>query len=372
MLANGRHPAGDFVQLQHDRHQFADAKVELLDQADDFVPPGNEPAPGLSLFGRVAAPAQGLAIVDLVEPKQVLDRGQVGRDSLECPLLFGGVRDRDFDRPVEPQLAVLNLFQKIDRALQHEVVCQQRAAEVGPRAFDALGRGDFPLAVEHRDLAHLHQVHADRVVDVRFAAAAHRLEIDFDVGFVVVRHFVRVDQFDVIAEDDGVIDVVAVDAGRIFKIGVGRGRPLARLRGAAGARSVLARSVFASDGGFAGAIGRGASHRRFLTMCQGRSIRVRWPRANALPVPTGAAQEPARVVSAVVKRVSAVWQTQDAMLPNRRRDADSHQRAKNTWRHRNMPASSHHIESATIDATVILSPVPRPLISSSCTWQVAS
>ena len=31
--------------------------------------------------------------------------------------------------------------------------------------FDLLGRGDFLGAIEQRDLAHLHQVHANRIVD---------------------------------------------------------------------------------------------------------------------------------------------------------------------------------------------------------------
>ena len=50
------------------------------------------------------------------------------------------------------------------------------------------------LAIEHRDFAHLHQVHADRVVDVRFAAAADRIKINFDVRVLVVSHFLGVNE----------------------------------------------------------------------------------------------------------------------------------------------------------------------------------
>ena len=194
MLPDGRHPRGDFVQLVQDRQQPADAEVQLFDQPDDLVAAGDEPAPGLPLFGGAAAAAHGDAEVELVEPQQVLERDQVRDEPLEHAFLFGRVGHRDFDRAVEAQLAVLDLFQQVDRPLQHEVVAQQRAAEAGPRGFDRLGRGDFLLPIEHRDFAHLHQVHADRVVDVRFAAAADGIEVDFDVGVVVVRRFVGIDE----------------------------------------------------------------------------------------------------------------------------------------------------------------------------------
>ena len=37
----------------------------------------------------------------------------------------------------------LDLFQQLDRPLQHEVVGQQRAAEAGPRVLDRFGRRDL-------------------------------------------------------------------------------------------------------------------------------------------------------------------------------------------------------------------------------------
>ena len=56
MLADRFHAAGDFVQLVHDRHQPADAEVELLDESDDLIAAGDQASPGMTLFvGTVAA-----------------------------------------------------------------------------------------------------------------------------------------------------------------------------------------------------------------------------------------------------------------------------------------------------------------------------
>ena len=53
--------------------------------------------------------------------------------------------------------------------------------------LDPAGRGDFVGPREHRDLTHLHEIHADRVVDVRFGAAVFRQVIE-----IVLRlHFDR-------------------------------------------------------------------------------------------------------------------------------------------------------------------------------------
>ena len=73
------------------------------------------------------------------------------------------------------KLAVGDLFKQLDGPLQHEVAAQQRAAEPTAGALDLLGRGDFVVPVEHRDLAHLHQVHAHGIVDGRLVVAIVRL-----------------------------------------------------------------------------------------------------------------------------------------------------------------------------------------------------
>ena len=81
--------------------------------------------------------------VGLVQPHQMLDRRQVRRQPLERPFLLRRVRNRDFDRAVEPQLAFLHLFQQFDRPLQHEIVAEQQVAERRAGFFDSRGRRDL-------------------------------------------------------------------------------------------------------------------------------------------------------------------------------------------------------------------------------------
>ena len=51
--------------------------------------------------------------------------------------------------------------------------------EPTPRAFDLLRRLDLLATVQQRNLAHLHQVNADRVVDVVFGAGQLAVELIF-------------------------------------------------------------------------------------------------------------------------------------------------------------------------------------------------
>ena len=64
---------------------------------------------------------------------------------------------------------VIDPPQHLDGVLNDVVAFQQLAAEPGPRDLDLLGQGDFLLPREQRDLAHLRQIHAHRVVRPRLA-----------------------------------------------------------------------------------------------------------------------------------------------------------------------------------------------------------
>ncbi len=138
----------------------------------------------------------GDAEVGLIQPQQVPGRFQVRPEPLQSALLLGRVGDRDFDRAIQPQLALHDFFQQLDGRVQHKVVAQHQLAESDARFLDLPGGRDFVRPREHRNFAHLHQVHADGVVDVRFGAAVLRqvLEIHLlvvlDIDRIVVRRAV--------------------------------------------------------------------------------------------------------------------------------------------------------------------------------------
>ena len=103
--------------------------------------------------------ADGDAVVAVVLREQVAERGQVRPDPLHDPLLLGRVGDRDFDRAVEPQLAVADALQGLDRALQDVVGGQHAVADSGsgsarsawPRRFPAarLSSGIWPICIRY-------------------------------------------------------------------------------------------------------------------------------------------------------------------------------------------------------------------------------
>ena len=142
--------------VYEDDHAFALLDIQPLADGHVLVIPKAHAA-------RLAL-ADGDAIVVVVLLEQVAERGEVRPDPLEDAFLLAGVGDRDFDRTVEAELASRDFFEGFDGALQDVVGGQHRVAIAEARFFDLLGRGDFLGPVEERNLAHLHQVHADRIV----------------------------------------------------------------------------------------------------------------------------------------------------------------------------------------------------------------
>ncbi len=104
----------------------------------------------------------------------------------DVPLL-PQVGHRDLDRAVQPELAVADLLQQADGRLQNVVGGQHAVAEAPAAALDPLGGGDLFLAVEHGNLAHLHQVDPHRVVDL--VVAAGRLAVCLLIAEVFVESF---------------------------------------------------------------------------------------------------------------------------------------------------------------------------------------
>ena len=133
---------------------------------------------------------------------------------------------RYFHGAIQPQRTLADFLQQADRGLQDIVGAQHAVAEAPPAALDPLGGLDFLDAAEHGNLAHLHQVDADRVVDLVVAAGrlgGFVVEI-FRGRFLSVVIFVdddmRVASFDILAE----IRVRMVRMPVAARLGPARGR----------------------------------------------------------------------------------------------------------------------------------------------------
>ncbi len=96
--------------------------------------------------------------------QQVLQRPQVVRHPGQDLLLGQPLGQRDLDRAVERQLALVDLLQRVHGLAHGQVAAQHGAAEPLAGDFDLLGQRDFFLARQQRNLGHLAEIHADRIV----------------------------------------------------------------------------------------------------------------------------------------------------------------------------------------------------------------
>ncbi len=100
----------------------------------------------------------------MVAQQQASQRGHVGADATHEALLLSRIGHANFDRAIQSQLAIANLFEQLGRTLEHEVGAQHPVTIAAACAFDLTSGRDFLLAGQQRDLSHLHQVHANWVV----------------------------------------------------------------------------------------------------------------------------------------------------------------------------------------------------------------
>ena len=93
---------------------------------------------------------------------QVFERLQVVRHALEDLVLLEVLGQRHLDGAVEGQVAGVDALERLDDLPQGVIAFEHLAAEALAGDLDLLGEGDFLLALEQRDLAHLREVHAHR------------------------------------------------------------------------------------------------------------------------------------------------------------------------------------------------------------------
>ena len=73
--------------------------------------------------------------------------------------------DRDLDSPIEGEITLVDLLEHVDDQGQGEVALEHLAAELFAGDLDLLGEVDLLFPGEQGNLAHLGQVHANRIVD---------------------------------------------------------------------------------------------------------------------------------------------------------------------------------------------------------------
>ena len=98
---------------------------------------------------------------------------------LENLVLLQVLGQRHLDRAVEGQVAGVDPFERVDDVTEGPIALQHLAAEALAGDLDLLGQGDFLIAVEQWDFAHLRQVHADRIVDAPAVFLVHEAEFQF-------------------------------------------------------------------------------------------------------------------------------------------------------------------------------------------------
>ena len=161
----------DLLQLLHQRLDLLRADRQLLDQRD-----------GLAAAERGAGGGGRRC-----RPPAVRSSSSWSKSSSFCSIRCSSVRRlcgirwrilsfsrfsvwRHLDGAVERQVAGVDALERLDDLAQGVVALQHLAAEAAAGDLDLLGQGDFLLAVEQRDLAHLGEVHAHRVVDAAAVA----------------------------------------------------------------------------------------------------------------------------------------------------------------------------------------------------------
>src|SRR5208282_1585670 len=158
------HADGDLLQPLHEGLDLLGPDRQFLDEVDRL-----EPAP--LEVGHQGQPPGRLALAD-EDPEvahvafhQVLEGLQVMRHPPQDLVLLEVFGNRDLDGPIEGEITLVDLLEHVDNQGQGEVALEHLAAELLAGALDLLGEVDLLFPGEQGNLAHLGQVHANRIVD---------------------------------------------------------------------------------------------------------------------------------------------------------------------------------------------------------------
>ena len=170
LAADVLHPPANLLQVVQGGLQAPGPQGEFFHQPHGPAPPAHQPLPSRSAPLAAAVLADGNQEVLAVAAHDVVQRVYVGTQQLQQPPLLAEVDHRDLDGAIQPRAAVANALQQAHRRLQHVIRRQHVVAETLAAALDVPGQDHLLLAVEHGNFAHLHQVDADRIVDLGVVA----------------------------------------------------------------------------------------------------------------------------------------------------------------------------------------------------------
>ncbi len=188
------HQLIDFVESAREFLQQADSgfdalctQTEFFDQTNRTTTTTSQCTPSFrATAGRCTLAHRDFPVVT-VAVEQRLQGFQVVWQTTNDLFFFQTIGHADLNGSVERQLAAVNLLQRLVGFDQYVVVLEQLRAEAAASFFDTFGQLDFLTTCQQRDLAHLRQVHSNRVVRPSFRLIERNqfvraVQLDFAFG----------------------------------------------------------------------------------------------------------------------------------------------------------------------------------------------
>ena len=180
-------PAAELLERLDHRLDPLRPQTQFLDQAHCPAAAAAQPPPRGAALGRRPRAARGQVVVVLVALQKRFQGPQIRGQTAQNLVLLQLVGHRDLNRAIKRQLALVDPPQDLDGQLHDVVAGKHVAAELGAGLFDLPRQGHFFTPRQQRDLAHLRQIHAHRVVGPGFVlvhAFQQAVDIDVQVEFV--------------------------------------------------------------------------------------------------------------------------------------------------------------------------------------------
>ena len=180
-------PAAELLERLDHRLDPLRPQAEFLDQANCPAAAAPQPPPCRPPLGRDARLARGQVVVVLIALQERFQGANIRGQTTQNLGFFQLVGHRDLDRAIKRQLALVDPPQDLDGQLHDVIAGQHIPPELGAGLFDLPRQGHFFTSRQQRDLAHLRQIHAHRVVRPGFVfihAFQEAVDIDVQVEFV--------------------------------------------------------------------------------------------------------------------------------------------------------------------------------------------
>jgi hypothetical protein len=163
------HTPGNLFKLVQQGLEPLGAKAQFLNKPNCPRTALAQPPPrGSFLVFRSAASHDHLKIPAILLHK-ALEGSQVRAQDPHHATLFAHVRYGHFHGPIKTKATVLDPLGKSHGGLEDKVAGQHGMPEPPPGLFNPFGRLNFPFAGQQGNFSHLHQIDADRVVQLLFA-----------------------------------------------------------------------------------------------------------------------------------------------------------------------------------------------------------